>query len=202
MMKKAFLAAAFVVGSLGAGHATTVTNGSFEDNPLGSGGWDVYPGIPGWTVTSGSGIEIQSSGLLGFPAQDGSYYVELDSYNNSGISQSVSLSVGRYLLSFWYRPREGVTGTNGIDYSIAGLLATATITGVAPSDWIQVTAEFIVTTAGSYDLSFVASENSDSLGGLIDNVSIAAVPVPAGGLLLLGALGGLAALRRRKAIAA
>ena len=32
----------------------------------------------------------------------------------------------------------------------------------------------------------------------IDSISVSAVPVPAGGLLLLGALGGLAALRRRK----
>lgn len=33
----------------------------------------------------------------------------------------------------------------------------------------------------------------------IDSISVTAVPLPAGGLLLLGALGGLAALRRRKA---
>jgi hypothetical protein len=36
----------------------------------------------------------------------------------------------------------------------------------------------------------------------IDSVSVSAVPVPAAGLLLLGALGGLAALRRRKATVA
>lgn len=33
----------------------------------------------------------------------------------------------------------------------------------------------------------------------IDSISVAAVPLPAGGLLLIGALGGLALLRRRKA---
>jgi hypothetical protein len=36
----------------------------------------------------------------------------------------------------------------------------------------------------------------------IDSISVSAVPVPAAGLLLIGALGGLAALRRRKALAA
>ncbi len=35
----------------------------------------------------------------------------------------------------------------------------------------------------------------------IDSVSVSAVPVPAAGLLLIGALGGLVALRRRKALA-
>lgn len=35
----------------------------------------------------------------------------------------------------------------------------------------------------------------------IDSISVSAVPVPAAGLLLIGALGGLAALRRRKALA-
>ena len=34
------------------------------------------------------------------------------------------------------------------------------------------------------------------------NLQVAAVPLPAGGLLLIGAMGGLAALRRRKAAAA
>ena len=33
----------------------------------------------------------------------------------------------------------------------------------------------------------------------IDSITVAAVPLPAGGLLLLGALGGIAGLRRRKA---
>ena len=37
-------------------------------------------------------------------------------------------------------------------------------------------------------------------GAALDNVKISAVPLPAGGLLLLGALGGVAALRRRRKV--
>jgi hypothetical protein len=44
-----------------------------------------------------------------------------------------------------------------------------------------------------FDLAFTGANTFDSL-----QITIAAVPLPAGGLLLLGALGGLAALRRRK----
>jgi hypothetical protein len=39
-------------------------------------------------------------------------------------------------------------------------------------------------------------------GSLQISIAVAAVPLPAGGLLLIGAIGGLAALRRRKALAA
>ncbi len=47
---------------------------------------------------------------------------------------------------------------------------------------------------GNFTLYYAAANGNPS----ILNVDVAAVPVPAGGLLLLGALGGLAALRRRK----
>jgi hypothetical protein len=41
--------------------------------------------------------------------------------------------------------------------------------------------------------------NSGPTGGFdVDSISVSPVPLPAGGLLLIGALGGLAALRRRK----
>lgn len=48
------------------------------------------------------------------------------------------------------------------------------------------------------DMSPIASGRD---GWDIDSVSVSAVPVPAAGLLLIGALGGLVALRRRKALA-
>lgn len=44
-----------------------------------------------------------------------------------------------------------------------------------------------------FDLAFTGANVADSL-----QITVAAVPLPAGGLLLIGALGGLAALRRRK----
>ncbi len=44
------------------------------------------------------------------------------------------------------------------------------------------------------------ANNDDNHDDLV--VRVSAVPLPAGGLLLIGALGGLAALRRRKALAA
>jgi hypothetical protein len=53
-------------------------------------------------------------------------------------------------------------------------------------------------TAGLFNLDFGATGRPDTYGGLIDNVSIAPVPLPAGALLLLTAFGGLAVARKRK----
>jgi hypothetical protein len=64
--------------------------------------------------------------------------------------------------------------------------------------WTEVVATFTVATAGLFNLDFGATGRADTYGGLIDNVSIAPVPLPAGAVLLLTALGGLAVARKRK----
>ncbi len=50
-------------------------------------------------------------------------------------------------------------------------------------------------------LSF-ANAGGDNQGAVLSSVSLASVPVPAAGLMLIGALAGLGALRRRKSLAA
>lgn len=59
-----------------------------------------------------------------------------------------------------------------------------------------------VANAASQTLFFadVGGTPNDNGGPLLDNVRLSTVPLPAGGLLLLGALGGFAALRRRKSV--
>ena len=54
---------------------------------------------------------------------------------------------------------------------------------------------------GTSDFLFFADTSgtaADQGGPVLDNVRLSTVPLPAGGLLLLGALGGIAALRRRR----
>lgn len=67
----------------------------------------------------------------------------------------------------------------------------------APTDVFGLGASSLATTFSSVPKYLIVSYDSVRDGGNLD-IRVAAVPLPAGGLLLLGALGGLAALRRRR----
>jgi hypothetical protein len=230
VMKSLVSAVVLAAALAGPSMSATILNGSFEQDAgkaqdgdafsslAGSSGgasWSVFDSLPGWTTVSGPGIEIQTKNTVSvIDAQDGQHYVELDSHKNSAMQQTVTFtSTGRYLLSFFFSPRDQNAASNIIDYSLIGAaspfanLLSGSVTGpsnvplvTAVGLWTEVTAEFVVKEIGSYNLRFAANGENNSLGGFVDNVSIAAVPVPAGGLLLIGALGGLATLRRRKAV--
>jgi len=200
---------------------TLILNGSFEDGVPGdsrgrnngarfdalAGGsgasWDVWQSLDGWTTVSGSGIEVQTRRTLGLAAADGAHYLELDSNNNSVMEQMLSLTRGRYKLSFAYSPRMDNAGTNGIAFSLGDALS-GSVTGPNPAKatrvgaWTVFEYDLKIDIAGEYGLSFGAIGRSDSLGGLLDNVQLSPVPVPAAGLMLAGGLGLIGALRRRR----
>lgn len=219
--KAVIAAAVFASLALPAAASTIVVNGSFESGVPGNSrglnngayfgnlntsgpSWDRWANINGWRKTSGSGIEVQSNRTLStIDAQDGTHYVELDSNNNSSMAQTLALGVGKYVLSFWYSPRTYDPKTNGIEYTIGGGLAGGRVTNGTPKgakvgNWVEIWKVFNIVTAGNYDLKFSAVGLSDSYGGLIDNVNVAPVPLPAAGLGMVAALGGLGALRRRR----
>lgn len=202
-ISKLALAGVLALAAGGAAQAATIVNGSFEDHPAIS-NWAVFGSIPGWTTSSGAGIEIQTNATLGtIDAHSGNSYVELDSHNNSSMEQVLDFTeTGLYELSFWYSPRRDLIASNTIEFFLGGTML-GSVTGpdgvaTAVGQWSLVTAQFMIDTIGQQTLRFAAAGTNDSYGGLIDDVSIAAVPVPAGGVLLLTALGGLALARRRK----
>jgi hypothetical protein len=192
-------------------------NGSFEDSTGNSKGlvnrvtfnqlltsnysWDTWKTIDKWKNVSGPGVEVQTDRTLStIDAQDGDYYIELDSTANSSISQKVQLSQGTYLLSFWYSPRTALALTNTITYNLGRVVSgqiTNGVNGARVGVWVEVKALFSIKSKGNYDLTFAAAGLSDGYGGLIDNVSIETVPLPATGFGLFAALGGLGLMRRR-----
>jgi hypothetical protein len=196
------LIAASCAGLLMASSAfgATVTNGSFETGTVTlTSGYGIASSYDGWTVGP-AGVEIQEDGAISqIDAQDGERYVELDTTVNSFISQSISFSsAGEYLLSFWY---SSIRNNDGITAEIGGVSQNYTTIGSSNTAWQLVTMAFTSDGSTPQTLKFSATGPSGGIGGLLDNVSItqtSVVPLPATGLMLLGALGGFAALRRRK----
>ena len=64
-MKKPYLEVSMVALLAAVAHgaqaASLLINGSFESTPQASGTWAVYSSIPGWTTTSGAGIEVRNN---------------------------------------------------------------------------------------------------------------------------------------------
>jgi len=170
--------------------ANLIGNGDFEivDGRIGdvrgkaldslsTGRWDVYGTLPGgWYTSAGRGIEVQYDGVV-VPAFSGNHYVELDSHPRPGSNSTMSLDLllggGDYLLEFAYRPRTEDLGDNGIAVEFAGS-EVAVIDGFrAPgTDWEVISVALDDVAAGPVTLSFSAFGRENTLGGLLDGISL------------------------------
>jgi len=179
--------------------------------------WDVFYSLPGWVTTAGNGIELQKN--IVSKSADGQHHVELDSHprgaSNAVMTQTLnSLTVGAtYLLEFSYKPRTNQTNDNGINvfwYDAAtnynfDMNADFKINGKKKNNpkW-AVQSIMLTAQSDTMDLSFGAFGKQNSLGGLIDNVSlvqvsaglVASVPEPP--MLLLSLLGFFAIIFRQQ----
>jgi hypothetical protein len=187
-----------------------IVNGSFEDTSTaagvqtqGAGSWHVYNVIPGWATVSGAGIEVRNN--VAGTAFAGASFVELDSYNNSAMKQTVATTAGQwYDLSFVYSPRPGVTGpadTNDIAVAWNGSTLD-TLGGIKLSgDHLWVNHSYRVLGTGSDTVMFSATGKNDSLGGSLDAVSLtAAVPEPGTYALMAAGLLAVGFVARRRAV--
>ncbi|WGD49493.1 DUF5801 repeats-in-toxin domain-containing protein [Bradyrhizobium sp. CB1650] len=179
---------------------------------LGNGQWSIYHTLPAWTSADigqpGSDddvpFEVQTGGVGGVPAQDGNALIELDSdlgsgnlsgadnFNHSGhtnatIQQVVAgTEAGQtYELTFWYapRPNEGDANSGSLNVLWNGnVVKSIDSTGMTPGVWQQITV-FVEGTGPNNVLAFQGAGQENSLGALIDNVSlVAAIVVDEDGL--------------------
>ncbi len=163
---------------------TIINNGSFES------------GLTGWTVSRGT-VDIETAPIA---PQDGTAFAELVGQTNALLRQTVKLKTGRYVLSLWYSPEAATkAATSKLGWNMGGLATgvLSTANGATVGNWVQLQVEFLVHATKNYQLSLA---NYGKAGGFVDNVAIAPVPLPAAGFGLLGAMGVLAGLRRRKKV--
>jgi choice-of-anchor C domain-containing protein len=198
--------AAMLLGAQSA-YAVTITNGSFETGSINPGSFTFLSSgstvIDGWTVGGAGGVDYIGTY---WTSSDGNRSVDLSGGGIGSVSQQLTgMTVGQeYTISFDLagNPAGGPL-VKGLEVSVdamGGGLFTFNTTGATLSNmgWITQTVTFIAT-ASSATLTFL-SQNNTSFGPALDNVSIAATPIP-GALLLFGsALGGMGFLgyRRKK----
>ena len=188
---KSLIATAALIASMGCAHAAQniVVDGGFESQSQAAGTWNVYRSIPGWTTVSGSGIEVRNQ--LAGTAFEGHNFVELDSFDNSAMAQTLATDAGtHYTLSFEYSARAGVAAaSNPISvYWNGNLLDTADLDGTGQSDNVWHAYSYSVVGTGQDTLMFAAGGTNDSVGGSLDAVSVTAVPEPSTGALMVGGL--------------
>ncbi|PKG81060.1 hypothetical protein CXF85_20070 [Colwellia sp. 75C3] len=181
--------------------------------------WDVFYTLPGWITTAGNGIELQKNIVT--DSADGQQHVELDSHprgsSNAVMTQSLdSLIIGaEYLLEFSYKPRTNQLNDNGINvfwYDAAtdfnlNMNADLAVDGRSKKHPSWATQSIVLTAQSeTMDLSFGAFGKQNSLGGLLDNVSLVQVSdgpvtdIPEPSIFALSLFGFAALIRRQQKI--
>lgn len=196
----------------GSASATTIANGSFEAQNIVTGGFvDTFSagfnptGLNGWTVGSGS-VDLVSSGL--WDPADGNFSVDMNGNQPGAIYQDLTgLVTGQvYDITFALagNPYAQEIHTLGVQVGMtAPVLHQFDTSGLSNRNmgWVDQTYSFTAT-QDTMRLTFYSDSvgTERRAGPALDNIRIAtaAVPLPATGLLLIGALGALGFSRRRR----
>ncbi|MES2348616.1 MAG: FxDxF family PEP-CTERM protein [Pseudomonadota bacterium] len=195
LIKTAAIAALLAGGSACAAPLELLSNGGFEADAQGYGSWANYASLSGW---SGGDYGIELRNNVAGTAAAGVNFVELDTYHNSSLWQTINTVSGQtYTLSFQFQDRAGVDlSSQGLNVSWGGI-SIDSVNGSA--NWTTRTYT-LIGDGTAKQLKFTAVGTDDSLGTSLDNVSLTtAVPEPETYAMLLAGLSLVGfATRRRK----
>jgi hypothetical protein len=152
-----------------------VRNPSFEDPGSPSSGFvGTFPSIPGWTETTGRGIEIQNR-LFPPPTNGGNQYVEMASDAPSSFYQDVPTEPGvRYRLMFRYSPHPNTAAdVNPFDVTFGETTASMAPAASSEVNWkvmvLEITAQGPTTRLTFTDS---AHDADHGLGAFLDMIEV------------------------------
>ncbi len=143
-------------------------NGNIAVGSLGNGNWQ--------TGNSGNGVEIGSEGtyISGGSATNQVIELERNDGDASNLFTTINADAGEtFVVQFQYSPRSGQESNSGIDVFWGGV-KVGTLTGTT-AGLTTYTYTLPADAAGNYTLEFRATD-SNSLGGLLDNISVVSQP--------------------------
>ncbi|MGV8987013.1 MAG: VPLPA-CTERM sorting domain-containing protein [Cypionkella sp.] len=190
--KLAIAAVACVLGLTPLAHAATVFSDDFSSDTAGGN----LTSLNNWSVTSGN-VDVIGDGY--YPMYSLANKLDMNGNTPGRIEHAfANLAAGLYTLTFDYGNNMGSNNQEQLSFGIGGLLANISIPG-AVANLLSQSYSF-VWGGGATSLFFAdtGTSNTDSGGPILSNVSLSAVPLPAGAPLLLAGVAGLVALRRRR----
>ena len=224
-MKFSMIAAATAMGLIASTASASTVDASYQvaGNPFGTSNLfsNVQVSSPGYSGVAPAGrFEMTSPTLGDFAAFCVDIYEFLQddrTYDVSGTiyGQDIVDNIDRLFSSAYSQVVDGVTAAafqisvweivydtdTMLDLDGGNFFTVADANGVEFNEAVEAQADtFLAGLAnaqmGAYDLTFMYNDGSQDI--VTATPAIAAVPLPASSLLLLGAMGGLGALRRRK----
>jgi hypothetical protein len=199
-------AAAIALATLGVGTANAanlLSNGSFEDttNFVNQGNDTMVVNVgdnttlPGWTVISNQLAWLGPTNSFALTASDGSYFLDLQSYNDAGtfggVSQSISTVLGQsYTLSYELGSSTQWGVPDGITACAGATCATSSFAATGLNQWAGETLSF-TGTGNPMVISLTGVSGFAYIG--LDDVSVvtSGVPEPATWAMFLVGFGAI-----------